>query len=78
MIISDLDKSITFINILKEGYDVSCTERTNLITIYVNNEDWRYFRNFVSKKEEADYIDIIIHAVNKIGKDKVNEVISLL
>jgi hypothetical protein len=78
MIISDLDKSITFINILKDGYDVSSTERTNLITIYVNNEDWRYFRNFVSKKEEADYIDIIIHAVNKIGKDKVNEVISLL
>jgi hypothetical protein len=78
MIISDLEKSITFINILKEGYDVSSTERTNLITIYVNNEDWRYFRNFVSKKEEADYIDIIIHAVNKIGKDKVNEVISLL
>jgi len=78
MIISDLDKSITFINILKDGYDVSSIERTNLITIYVNNEDWRYFRNFVSKKEEADYIDIIIHAVNKIGKDKVNEVISLL
>lgn len=78
MIISDLDKSINFINILKEGYDISSTERTNLITIFVNDEDWRYFRNFVSKKEEADNIDILIHAVNKVGIDKAKEIISLL
>lgn len=78
MIISDLEKSIIIRNILKEGYDLSSPERTNLLTIFVNDEDWRYFRNYISKKEEADYIDIFIHSINKIGIEKAKEIISLL
>jgi hypothetical protein len=78
MIISDLDKTATMRNLLKEGYDLSSPERTNLITLFVNDEDWRHFRHYLNKKDELDYIDLFIYAISRIGMEKAKEIMSKL